>query len=124
MKRAHCVISRACSWIAVYTRAWVVALITTWMAMVPHAAWGQSAWPGYPNNNTISVTGGGNVGIGTNPNSRLHLAGSSDSNSFVQVDGASNGVQSIFGSQGTLSYGFAGTFSNHGSGYAQTTLTA
>ena len=35
------------------------------MAVSPGAAWGQSNWPSYPNNNAISVTSGGNVGIGT-----------------------------------------------------------
>jgi hypothetical protein len=35
---------------------------------------GQSAWPNYPNNSAISVTSGGNVGIGTStPGAPLHL---------------------------------------------------
>ena len=34
-------------------------------ASLPCPAWGQSAWPSYPNNSAISVTSGGNVGIGT-----------------------------------------------------------
>ena len=29
------------------------------------SAWGQSSWPNYPNSTAITVTSGGNVGIGT-----------------------------------------------------------
>src|SRR5258708_13878571 len=29
-------------------------------------AWSQSAWPSYPNNGALAVSGNGSVGIGTN----------------------------------------------------------
>ena len=35
------------------------------MALTALPAGAQSAWPGYPSNGAISVTGGGNVGMGT-----------------------------------------------------------
>ena len=68
MKRAHCVIVGACSWLAGHTAALIIGLALILMASSPRPAWGQSAWPSYPNNSAISVTSGGNVGIGmTNP---------------------------------------------------------
>lgn len=63
MNRAHCVIVRACSWLAGHTGALIIGLAVLWMASAP-PAWGQSAWPSYPNNTAISVSGS-NVGIGT-----------------------------------------------------------
>ena len=77
MKRAHRVIVRACSFLAGHPGAWFIGLALVSMASLPGPAWGQSAWPSYPNNSAISVTSGGNVGIGTNvPYDILHVGGS------------------------------------------------
>lgn len=74
MRRAHCAIVGACSWVTSHTGAVITGLAVVWMTSVPLPVWGQSAWPSYPNNNAISVTGGGNVGIGTTaPASPLDL---------------------------------------------------
>ena len=64
MKRTRCLV-RASSWLADHTGVLIFALAAVWMASVPRPAWGQSAWPSYPNNSAISVTSSGNVGIGT-----------------------------------------------------------
>jgi hypothetical protein len=65
MKRAHCVADGGCSWRSGHTGAWAIGLAMVWMAAGARPASGQSAWPNYPNNSAISVTSGGNVGIGT-----------------------------------------------------------
>jgi len=66
---------RSCSYLKVRRGGMVAAVALLWMA-APHAAWGQSSWPSYPNNSAISVTSGGNVGIGTaSPSTKLHVAG-------------------------------------------------
>lgn len=44
---------------------WVALTLAGTTVSPPRAAWGQLNWPGYPNNSAISVTSGGNVGIGT-----------------------------------------------------------
>jgi hypothetical protein len=64
MKRAHYVVG-VCSWLAGHAAALIVGLALISLAALPRPARGQSAWPSYPNNTAISVTGGGNVGIGT-----------------------------------------------------------
>jgi len=52
----------------------VLAGLAVLSMAAPRAAWGQSSWPSYPNNSTITVTSGGNVGIGTtNPAAPLHV---------------------------------------------------
>src|SRR5260370_30434692 len=71
MKRAHRVIVRACSFLAGHSGAWIIGLALVSMASLPGPAWGQSAWPSYPNNSAISVTSSGNVGIG--PHSPLGI---------------------------------------------------
>lgn len=56
---------------------WGVALasLAVLSTAAPRAAWGQSSWPSYPNNSAISVTSGGNVGIGTtSPSTKLHVS--------------------------------------------------
>jgi len=58
MKRAQCVIGRACSRIAPRSGAWIIGLAVTWMMLAPHAAWAQ--W-----NGTNPVWTNSNVGIGT-----------------------------------------------------------
>jgi hypothetical protein len=74
MKRAHCVIVRAGSWLTGNAGALMTGLAVVWMASAPRPAWGQSSWYNYPNNTAISVTSGGNVGIGTtNPEVPLHV---------------------------------------------------
>ena len=54
----------------------MIGLAVVWMGSAARPAWGQSAWPSYPNNTAITVTSGGNVGIGTtspNSNGRARL---------------------------------------------------
>jgi hypothetical protein len=76
MNRAHSVIVRACSWLADHTGGLIIGFAVVWMAAAPRPASGQSAWPSYPNNSAISVTSGGNVGIGTtNPYDLLTVNG-------------------------------------------------
>src|SRR5437763_16875979 len=65
MKRTDSVIVRASSRLAGHTGAFVIGLALVSMTSLPSAAWGQSAWPSYPNNSAISVTSSGSVGIGT-----------------------------------------------------------
>ena len=66
---------RACSYLKAYRGGLIIGLAVVWMALAPRPACGQSSWPSYPNNTAISVTSGGNVGIGTeNPTARLHAA--------------------------------------------------
>ena len=61
------------------TGASIIGLAVVWMASAPCSAWGQSAWPSYPNNNAISVTSAGNVGIGTtNPTYRFEVYSTAD----------------------------------------------
>lgn len=76
----------------------------------------QSTWPSYPNNNTIIVTPGGNVGIGTpNPLTKLHVAGS---NPILGVQdlmsqGSLVGMQAV--GDGNIRFGYlaaAGILSN------------
>jgi hypothetical protein len=50
-------------------------LVVSLSCLLP-SAWAQSAWPGSPNNTAISITSGGNVGIGTpSPGSTLEVFG-------------------------------------------------
>jgi hypothetical protein len=60
-------------------------------AMSAGIAWGQSAWYNYPSNSTISITSGGNVGIGmSSPGSNYALDVTGNihaSNAFVFNDG-------------------------------------
>jgi predicted DNA-binding protein YlxM (UPF0122 family) len=76
MRRAHCVTVGACSSLRDHARAFTIGLALVWMASLAKPAWDQSAWPSYPNNNAISVTSSGNVGIGTaNPQYLLSVNG-------------------------------------------------
>ncbi len=80
---------RSCSYRRTRWGVVLASLAVLWTA-APRAAWGQSSWPSYPNNSAISVTSGGNVGIGTsNPSSyRLALL-ANDDNLRLNTPGAS-----------------------------------
>jgi hypothetical protein len=67
------------------------------MASLPGTAWSQSAWPGYPNNTAISVTSGGNVGIGTtSPSGALAVSGNNSNGVLTYVNNdASTGFAGI-----------------------------
>lgn len=65
MKRVHSATVHACSRLAGHWGASIIGLAVILMASAASPAWGQSAWPSYPNNGAISVTSSGNVGIGT-----------------------------------------------------------
>ncbi len=78
MKRANFVIVRACSWLTVHTKAFLIGLTVVWMAAAPSTAWGQSAvWlPQGATTGNIYYNGGG-VGIGTtNPGTKLSVVSS------------------------------------------------
>ena len=99
MKQAHCVIVGARSWLAGHTGAWIIGLAVISMASGPRPAWGQSGWPGYPNNSAISVTSGGNVGIGTTaPTTTLQvqgtltMAGGGTPGALIQTESTSTAV--------------------------------
>lgn len=101
---------RSCSYLKVRWGGMIAALALLWMA-APRAAWGQSAWPSYPNNSTISVTSGGNVGIGTTaPVSPLQIVGTPTLTN-VTVGAPGNGVLDLLGYGGS-SNGFAALSSN------------
>jgi hypothetical protein len=77
----------------------ITGLAVVWMASAPSPAWGQSAWPSYPNNTAISVYGT-NVGIGTNaPVSTLQVvSGASQTNATFGT--AANGAFDILALNG------------------------
>lgn len=55
---------------------WLLGLVLGATALWSTPAWGQASWPGYPNNNTITVTNGGTVGVATaNPIMTLDVNG-------------------------------------------------
>lgn len=55
-----------------------------------------------------------NFGVGTStPSGRINIKGSSDSNAFLRVDGATSTVISTIGANETTGYGYGGTSSNH-----------
>src|SRR5437870_976914 len=88
MNRTHCVVDRACSWLRVHTGAWIIGLAVVWTS-APRPAFGQSAWPSYPNNNAISVISAGNVGIGTtSPSVKLSINGSAAGTQLAIDNGA------------------------------------
>jgi len=65
---------RSCSYPKAHWGA-VLAGLAVLLAAAARPAWGQSSWPSYPNNSTITVTSGGNVGIGTaSPTATLGIA--------------------------------------------------
>lgn len=68
---------RTCSYLKAHAEAFIFGLVLIWMAAAPGSLWCQSSWPSYPNNNTITVTSGGNVGIGAvTPATSLEVTGS------------------------------------------------
>lgn len=74
----------------------IIGSAIVWIAMWASPAWGQSAWPGYPNNSTISVTSAGRVGVRTTaPLGELTVYSTDDANPRrgISVMHDSNGVQ-------------------------------
>jgi hypothetical protein len=108
MKRTYCEVVCGCS----HTVTWIIGWAVVWMAAPPSPMWGQSAWPGYPNNNAISTTSGGNVGIGTsNPASPLHVVGLSPTLTNATFGTPGNGIFDIL-AWGGAAAGFANLSSN------------
>jgi len=65
MKRAHCEMVRACSYLTVHPGAFTIGLALIFMTWLPSPAWGQ--W--LTGSGGTIYYNGGNVGIGTtNPN--------------------------------------------------------
>jgi hypothetical protein len=93
MKRAHCVIVGACSWLAGHSGALIIGLAVVWMTSAPRPAWGQ--W-----NGTNPVWTYSNVGIGTNtPVSTLQVvSGASQTNATFGT--AANGAFDILALNG------------------------
>jgi hypothetical protein len=62
----------------------IVGVILLSMTAAASPAWCQFLWPNYPNNSAISITPGGNVGIGTTgPQAPLEVLGPSGVSSFT-----------------------------------------
>jgi hypothetical protein len=95
-------------------------------AMALSHAWGQSAWPSYPNNTAISVTSGGNAGIGTtSPSAPMEITKSGDNLRLLKLSiQSSAGIRYSefqFGASGDTTAwgsGIRGYFSAYGSSYA------
>jgi hypothetical protein len=66
---------RPSSYPKAHAKVFSVVTLMLLMAVAPSAVWSQSSWPSYPNNNSITVTSSGTVGIGTaGPQSLLHIS--------------------------------------------------
>src|ERR1700691_5951392 len=86
-----------------YTGPSIVGLALALMASAASPAWGQSAWPSYPNNTAIFVTSSGDVGIGTtSPALPLDVFGVGR---FAVSSGGNNNVLINADSQGSLTSG-------------------
>jgi hypothetical protein len=94
--------------------------------------WGQSSWPNYPNDSTVTVTSGGNVGIGTSgpippldaqAGTNINVAGGFDGNTGTPyLQSANNAANtnepleflgskfSFFGYSGTRNVGIGTTY--------------
>jgi hypothetical protein len=112
MKRSHRVIVRARSGLAGRTGALIIGSAVVWMASAPRPVWSQSAWPSYPNNSAISVTSGGNVGIGkTNPASKLDVSvGNVDG---IQVSSSQSGYLRLYDTTYGISWGIANDYTGY-----------
>jgi hypothetical protein len=111
MKRAHRVIVRTCSCVAGHSGVWIIGLALVSMVSQPRLAWGQSAWPSYPNNSAISVTSGGNVGIGTfTPLYALHLPAGKQLRIEGGVGGSDTASYVSFGGNGTFGIDAPGVY--------------
>ncbi len=91
MKRAH---AFACPPAAVHTAS--ILVVAAASILLPFEARGQSSWPGYPNNNAISISTDGSVGIGTTaPAQKLDVNGNliiEGGNSLIFGSGFANGA--------------------------------
>lgn len=77
MKRAHHEVTHVCVRPSTFSETWILGVAFFCTMSLQHSAWGQSAWPNYPNNKVISINSG-RVGIGTpTPSNIFHLNGSS-----------------------------------------------
>lgn len=95
---------RSCSHLKVRWGGIIAAVALLWMAAA-RTAWGQSAWPSYPNNSAISVTSGGNVGIGTaSPSAKLDVQGSGNGHVMIG-EWTSNAAYAGLSLHGALSNG-------------------
>jgi hypothetical protein len=93
------------SWLHAYPQAIARALVVLGISSIAHV-WAQSGWPSYPNNATIAIANGGNVGIGTSvPSSALHELGNNGINgtsAFFSIDSAHSGI--AMANNGTIGY--------------------
>ena len=106
MNRAHSVIVRACSRLAVRAGAWIIGLAVVWMAASPRPMWGQ--W-----NGTNPVWTNSNVGIGTtSPATTLDTAGTMRSTGAL-TPASGMGVETAWAN----SQGYIAAYDRSGSAY-------
>ena len=74
----------------------MVGLIFLSMASLTRPVWGQSSWPNYPSNSSITVTSGGNVGIGTANPVDLLTVGDGTAATGISVNGANSGSNGAY----------------------------
>jgi len=60
-------------------------------------AFGQSSWPSYPNNTAISITSGGNVGVGaTSPTAPFTVEQSAYTSGMVVLNNGTTGAPNAY----------------------------
>ena len=115
MKRANCVVDRACPWLAPRAGAWIIGLAVVWMAASPRPAWGQSAvWQPQGATTGNIYYNGGNVGIGTaSPSAKLSVSGDVSATGSLTVQQTINLVNPAVDGNSTVLLGEGGVTTMH-----------